>query len=143
MDENGLALVNSVYRNAEMGRDGLYTVLRKTDDTAFREVVLTQLGEYQKILNAAEDMLRRNGCTPQGNGAMAKMMVRTTACRKANADNSPSALADMLIQGSSMGVTKIARQISHYRNRCEDCLALAEQLQKTEENNIHKLKEYL
>ena len=35
MDENGLALVNSVYRNAEMGRDGLYTVLRKTDDTAF------------------------------------------------------------------------------------------------------------
>lgn len=143
MDENGLALVNSVYRNAEMGRDGLYTVLRKTDDTTFRQLILTQLTEYQAILNDAEDLLREAGCSPQGNPTMAKMMVRMTACRKASEDNSPSALADMLIQGSSMGVTKMARQISHYRNRCEDCLRLAERLQKTEENNIHKLKEYL
>lgn len=143
MDENGLALVNSVYRNAEMGRDGLYTVLRKTDDTAFRQVVLAQLAEYQTIINEAEDLLHGAGCTPRGNPPMAKMMVRMTAARKAGEDNSPSALADMLIQGSSMGVTKIARQISHYRNRCEACLQLAERLQKTEENNIHKLKEYL
>ena len=143
MDENGMALVNSVYRNAEMGRDGLYTVLRKTDDTAFRQVVLTQLAEYQAILNEAEDLLREGGCSPQGNPPMAKMMVRMTACRKASEDNSPSALADMLIQGSSMGVTKIARQLSHCRAPGEDTLALAARLQKTEENNIEKLKEYL
>ena len=71
------------------------------------------------------------------------MMVRLTASRKTAKDNSPSALADMLIQGSSMGVTKIMKQISRYRNRCEEDLELAARLQKTEENNIHQMKQYL
>ncbi len=143
MNENELHLLDSIYRNAEMGRDGLYVVLRKTDDTTFRKLVMTQLAEYQSILDEAEDKLRRAGYTPDGNPAMAKMMVRMTACRKANEDNSPSALADMLIQGSSMGVTKIARQLSHCQAPGEDTLALAARLQKTEENNIEQMKAYL
>ncbi len=143
LHEKDYALLNSVYRNAEMGRDGLYFVLRHTDDTAFRKLVATQLLEYQTIIDAVEDKMQANGCQPEGNPRCAKMMVRMTACRKASEDNSPSALADMLIQGSSMGVTKMARQISHYRAQCEECVDLAEQLQKTEENNIHQLKQYL
>ena len=42
-----------------------------------------------------------------------------------------------------MGVTKIMKQISRYRNRCEEDLELAARLQKTEENNIHQMKQYL
>ena len=143
MNENELQLLANIYRNAEMGRDGLYAVLRKTDDTAFRRLVVTQLAEYQAILDEAEEKLQQAGYAPTGNSSFAKMMVRMTACRKAGEDNSPSALADMLIQGSSMGVTKIARQLSHCRAPGEDTLALAARLQKTEENNIEKLKEYL
>ena len=143
MNENELALLANIYRNAEMGRDGLYFVLQRTGDTAFRRVVATQLTEYQAIMDEAEDRLRVAGYSPTGNGPIAKMMVHMTACHKTAQDNSPSALADMLIQGSSMGVTKIARQISHSRAPGEDVLALAERLQKTEENNIAHMKAYL
>jgi hypothetical protein len=143
MGERELHLLNMVYRNAEMGRDGLYFVLRKTDDTTFRKLIATQMMEYQSIMDEAEDKMREAGCTPEGNGTMDKMMVRMTACKKASQDNSPSALADMLIQGSSMGVTKIARQITHYKSHDASCLDLANRLQATEENNIHQLKQYL
>lgn len=143
LQEKDYALLNSIYRNAEMGRDGLYFVLRHTEDTTFRKLVATQMLEYQNILDRVEDKMRSAGQAPEGNPACAKMMVRMTSCRKASEDNSPSALADMLIQGSTMGVTKMARQISHYRAHCEDCVALAEELQKVEENNIHQLKQYL
>ena len=143
MNEAGYALLNSIYRNAEMGRDGLYFVLRRTDDTAFRKLVMTQLMEYQSIMDEVQNKMQAAGYTPSGNSAIARMMVRMTACRKAAQDNSPAALADMLIQGSTMGVTKMARQISHYEKRCRDCLELAARLQKTEENNIHQMKQYL
>ena len=143
MEQDELELLNNIYRNAEMGRDGLYFVLRKADDTAFRKLVETQLMEYQNVMDEAEQKLRQAGSAPQGNAACAKMMVRLTASRKAARDNSPSALADMLIQGSSMGVTKIMKQISRYQNRSEEYLDLASRLQKTEENNIHQMKQYL
>ena len=142
-NEPEAALLNQIYRNAEMGRDGLYYVLRKTDDPAFRRLVETQLMEYQSIMDDAGDRLRNAGQTPQGSPPAAKLLARLTASRKAAQNNTPSALAEMLIQGSAMGVTKIARQLSLYRSRCEEAAELAARLQKTEENNIHQLKSYL
>ena len=143
MGERELHLLNMIYRNAEMGRDGLYFVLRKTDDTTFRKLITTQLVESQSIMDEAEDKLREAGVAPDGNNRTEKMMLRMAACRKTSQDNSPPALADMLIQGSSMGVTKIARQISIYQSHDATCLDLANRLQATEENNIHQLKQYL
>ena len=142
-DNENPELLNNIYRNAEMGRDGLYYVLRKTDDMTFRKLVETQLMEYQSIMDEAEEKLRAAGHAPVGTSAAAKTMVRMTACRKTAQDNSPSALADMLIQGSSMGVTRIAKEISRYKSRCDSDLELAARLQKTEENNIHQMKQYL
>ena len=143
MGERELHLLNMIYRNAEMGRDGLYFVLRKTADTTFRKLIITQLAEYQSIMDEAEDKMREAGSMPQGNSATEKMMLRMAACKQVSQDNSPAAFADMLIQGSSMGVTKIARQITHYTSHDAACLDLAKRLQSTEENNIHQLKQYL
>ena len=136
-------LLNMVYKNAEMGRDGLYYVLRRTDDTGFRRSVETQFMEYQQVMDEAEDKLRENGASPKGTNPAEKAMVRCGAIRRAAADNSPAALAEMLIQGSCMGVTKIARQISRFRCEAPAALELADRLQKTEENNIEKMKAYL
>ncbi len=142
-NERETELLQNVYRNAEMGRDGLYFVMKKTDDPAMRRVVETQLMEYQTIMDEAEERLRAAGEQPQGSGKLAKLMVRMAAARKTAQDNSPAALADMLIEGSGMGVTKIMRELTRYRAGCEEAAALALRLQKTEENNIERLKAYL
>ncbi len=143
MQEQEWELLNSIYRNAEMGRDGLYFVLRKTDDTNFRKLIETQLMEYQSLMDEAEERIRAGGEEPLGSSSLSKTMVRISAGCKTKQDNSPSALADMLIQGSTMGVSKISKQISHYQTKCEDCLSLAERLRHTEENNIEQMKKYL
>lgn len=136
-------LLELIYKNAEMGRDGLYYVLRKTDDTAFRKLVETQLMEYQSIMDEAEDKLRQNGRTARGVAGWEKATVRTTAACKTAMDSTPPALADMLIQGSAMGVTKIMRKITRLGNASEEVTALATRLRKTEENNIEQMKQYL
>lgn len=143
MGENEYEFLNNVYRNAEMGRDGLYFVLRKTDDPAFRKLVETQLMEYQSLMDDTEEQMRAAGKEPRPTAPIAKAMVRMTAQRKAIADNSPSALADMLIQGSSMGVTKVAKEISRFTELSQQSMELAHRLKKTEENNIEQMKQYL
>ncbi len=138
------ALLNNIYRNAEMGRDGLYYVLRKTDHIPMRRAVGTQLLEYQSIMDEAGNRLGRMGQYPHSNPPMAKMMVRMSAAGKMARDNSPAAMADMLIQGSSMGVTKITRQMHQCADEPDNkSLELARRLQQTERNNIHKLQQYL
>ena len=57
-------LLDNIYRNAEMGRDGLYYVIRRTDDPAFRKAVETQLMEYQSIMDEAEEKLGEAGVQP-------------------------------------------------------------------------------
>lgn len=66
MEQDELELLNNIYRNAEMGRDGLYFVLRKTDDTTFRKLVETQLMEYQNVMDEAEQKLRAGRQRPTG-----------------------------------------------------------------------------
>lgn len=136
-------LLDNIYRNAEMGRDGLYYVIRRTDDPAFRKAVETQLMEYQSIMDEAEEKLRQQGETPTSSSPVSRAMVRMTAACKTARDNSPAALADMLIQGSTMGVTKLLRQMRAHESRSEDSLALADRLRETEENNIRQMKQYL
>lgn len=135
--------INNIYRNAEMGRDALYFVLRRSDSAALRQLMLTQLGEYQAIMDEAETLLKAEGAKPEGIKPSQRFMIRMAACRELAKDDSPAAMADMLIQGSCMGVTKISRQLTRFRERCPEGAQLAEKLRQTEENNIHQLKKYL
>lgn len=135
--------LNNIYRNAEMGRDALYFVLRRSGNAALRQLMLTQLGEYQAIMDEAEVLLKAEGARPQGIKASQRFMIRMAACRELAKDDSTAAMADMLIQGSCIGVTKISRQLTRFRERCPEGAGLAKKLQETEENNIQQLKKYL
>ena len=60
------------------------------------------------------------------------------------ADDSVSHIAKMLIQGSSMGITEAVKKLHQYENDVEkDIKRLMEGLQKFEEENVEKLKEFL
>ena len=60
------------------------------------------------------------------------------------ADDSPSHIAKMLIQGRSMGITEAVKKLHQYENDVEkDIKKLMERLQEFEEENVEKLKEFL
>ena len=58
-------------------------------------------------------------------------------------DDSDEHLAEMMYQGSAMGVTKIIRNLREYTVQDPDVRALAERLLKTEENNMDQMKKFL
>lgn len=62
---------------------------------------------------------------------------------KTAADDSPSKIAEMMINGSTMGVTKITKGISGYSGKNKNITSLADKLLKTEQNNIEEMKRFL
>ena len=59
-------------------------------------------------------------------------------------DNSDSRVADMLIQGLTMGVLNITKNIDKYKGEVnKDILSIAKDFKKHQEESIEKLKIYL
>lgn len=136
-------LLNYVYKGAEMGRDGLMHVIQRCDDPKFRKTLQDQLTEYEKVFDAADQMVRERGGKPEDTGAMAKMASYVMANAKTMTDHSPSHIAEMVIQGSTMGVTKIQKHLNDYDGHDERVRDLSHKLLKTEQANIEEMKKYL
>lgn len=74
---------------------------------------------------------------------MSKMMSYVMSSMKTINDNSPSCIAEMMIQGSTMGVTKITKRINEYKGHDERVRDVANKLLHTEQVNIEEMKKYL
>ena len=141
--EQGNKLLRAVRKNAEMGLGTIPEVLEVTGDPALRETLRRQLREYEDISSQAEQLLDRRGCDADDNSEMRDFMSGVMVKVKTLADRSASHIAEMMIQGSTMGTIQIARHLHSCREADREASDLANRLLETEENNIRQLKRYL
>lgn len=140
---NETQLLNHVYQTAEMGMDGISSVMKYADEPKLRASLTAQMEEYRKLQNSAAQMLRQRQREPEGIGAMAKMGSEMMSAMKTMTDHSATKIAEMMIQGSTMGVTKSIRTIRDCELKDERVRDLADKLLKTEQANIEEMKKYL
>ena len=136
-------LLNHIYQTAEMGQEGIQSVLKYTEEPRLVSALNSQLTEYEKLQSAAGSMLQARGEPPKGLGPVAKASSEMMSTMKAMTDRSASNIAEMMIQGSTMGVTKSLRTIRDCDVK-DDCVRrLADKLLKTEQANIEEMKRFL
>lgn len=140
---NETQLLNHVYQTAEMGMDGISSVMKYADEPKLRASLTAQMEEYRKLQNSAAQMLRQRQREPEGIGAMAKMGSEMMSAMKTMTDHSATKIAEMMIQGSTMGVTKSIRTIRDCELKDERVRDLADKLLETEQANIEEMKKYL
>ena len=136
-------LLNHIYQTAEMGQDGIRTVLKYAQEPGLVNALNSQLEEYQKLQNSAGAMLHARGEPPKGIGPMAKLSSEAMTAMKSLTDHSATNLAEMMIQGSTMGVSKSLRTIRDCDLKDEGVRDLANRLLKTQEANIEEMKGFL
>lgn len=136
-------LLESIYQGSQMGRDSIMQLIKKTKDTNFRKALEEQLVEYQNIFDTSETMLRERGVTPTDIGSIAKMSQYMTSNLHTMHDDSPSHMADMMIKGSTMGISKISKNIHDYEGDDNSILDLSNRLLSTEKNNVEQMTSFL
>ena len=142
---NDMTMLNFIRQNTQMGRQGILDVLPKVENenSTFTGALNRQRREYESIYAEADTMLRELGGQPENISAMSKISSQMMTTMKTMTDSSVSHIADMMIQGSSMGVTKIIQHKNDYDQSNPRITALADKLVKTEQNNIEELKKFL
>ena len=141
--EQGNALLQFVHKNAEMGKSTIPQVLDVVEEPKLRGALKNQLGEYETIANRAENLMRQRGIAPDEAGEMREFMSGMTIRFKTLAGRSSSHIAEMMIQGSTMGTIRMARRLHSCEAADGEALLLAHKLLRTEENNIEQMKEFL
>ena len=141
--EQGNALLQFVHKNAEMGRGTIPQVLEAVEEPKLRAALKGQLGEYVTIAGRAEKLMRQRGIAPSETGEMREFMSGVMIRAKTLTDRSPSHIAEMMIQGSTMGTIQMTRRLHNCEAADAEALLLAHKLLRTEENNIEQMKDFL
>ena len=95
------------------------------------------------MMGSSARLLEERGKTPKGVPAAAKLSARMTSAVKTWMDPSPSKIAEMMVQGNTMGMTKSLRQMRTYASEDGRVKDLADKLLQTEEANIQQMKGFL
>ena len=137
-------MLNFIYQNSQMGVETLNQLIPMIDNEAFKKRIEAQLKEYEQIHEEAKKLLNRHGYDEKGIGALEKIMAYLMIDMKTLMDKSSSHIAEMLIQGSNMGIIDAVKRINQYEKEAEkEVTTLMKRLLKFEENNVERLKEAL
>ncbi len=136
-------LLNYVYKNSQMGVNTIEQLLGIVEDEDFKKHMDSQLNEYRQINEESKKILDRLGYEEKGVGTFneisAYMMINFQTLR----DKSASHIAEMMLNGSTMGIIQATRNLKKYKDEDKEFLGLMEKLLKTEENNFQQLKKFL
>lgn len=136
-------MLDYIYKSTEMGRYGILTVLPGAQEENLRSALEQQLTEYGKLSQASAKLLEERGKHPKELGGMAKLSSRVSAGMQRMMDPSGEKIAEMMIQGNTMGMTKSLRHIHDYETGDSQVKHLAGKLLATEEANIEQMKKFL
>lgn len=142
---NDTTMLNFIRQNAQMGRQGIQDVLPKVENenNIFTGTLNRQRREYENIYSEADNLLQEIGGQRENISAMSKISSQMMTTMKTMTDSSVSHIADMMIQGSTMGVTKIIQHKKDYDQSNPRITALADKLLRTEQDNIEEMKKFL
>jgi N-methylhydantoinase B/oxoprolinase/acetone carboxylase alpha subunit len=138
-------LAAAIYKNVKMGSDLIVTMMPKIDNQQLKADVTEQLASYEKYASKVKKMIKNAGEEIKEESAVSKFMAKMGIQMNTLTDSTTSHLAEMMIQGGTMGVTDATKSLREYENTScsEDALDLAKRIIKYEENTIERLKEFL
>ena len=136
-----------MYENVKMGADSIINLLPKVEDSHLKSDMTVHLSGYEDFAQRAKKELENMGVKAEEKGFMSKAMARVGMEMNTITDTSASHIAEMMMQGSQMGVIEMHKCI----NACNRCACdvdssatnMAREIVSFEEKNLERMKQYL
>ncbi len=138
-------ILAELYRNSQLALLSISDLLPAVEDGAVREELMRQHEEYEKFGGRAAQLAKDKNIEIKPPNPMKKAMMWSSIKMSTLTDNSRSHIADMMVQGTVMGITAIRSSLGEASDEAgdEDILTLARDFLKAEEQFEKKWKSYL
>ena len=140
---NSAELLEYIYQNVKMGEKAIDELTGNIKDEKFLRHIRAQRREYDSFAASAASYLKNFDITPKEKGVMSKAGLAMGVRMNLMKDDSTSHLAEMMIQGSTMGIVDLTKKMKEMSDAEPAVLDLAQRIVTFEENNIDRLKGFL
>lgn len=143
--KNTATLLQAVYKNVKMGGESLLNLMSRVKDEELKRAMTVQLSVYEAFASRAAKLLGEEGVKPEEEGVVTKLSAKWGMAMNTMMDSTSTHLAEMIIEGATMGVNDLIREIRDKENTdaSEDSLRLARDVCAFEEKTIEEMKAYL
>ena len=145
MNENE-EILEYIYQTSNMGMESTKDLINslKGKDNKIKKLIEEIEKSYEKYAKETQKLLNKKDLKAKPVGMMAKAMSKMSITKEMISDNSDANIADMLIQGLTMGNLELSKHIDNYEKTADKkIINLAKNLKKLGEEYIEKLKFYL
>lgn len=144
MEKNtNLYVLNEVHKGAKMGMDSISTISEKVSEPNLKDNLSFQYTQYGDILDSVNEIYKKYGDIPKDNNPMNEVMSWTGIQMNTLTNKSNSHIANMLIQGTTMGIIEGRKLLNQNPNIDEEVRQVLNTFVKMQENNVEKLKTFL
>lgn len=141
--DNNIKILNELHKGAKMGMDSISFVAEKVGDENFKDNLSYQYNQYGEILTKVNTIYEKYGTLPNNNDLKDKMIGWSGVQMNTITDKSNSHLADMLIQGTTMGIVEGRKLLNQNPTADSEIKQTLDQFVKMQENTVEKLKTFL
>ena len=128
-----------------MGSDSIIKLMDKVSGEEFKAALTKQIDGYEKIAERLRKHLCSMGHQAKEGNIMVKLWSSVGMALETMTDSTDSHLAQLVAEGSSMGITDSIKLLRDYENTSvsEEALAFAREIIKFEEHNLEVAKSFI
>lgn len=137
--------LSELYKNMKMGADSIVNISSKVKAGELRDELARELDTYEKFSKQIGKLIYNAGETPKEDNIMAKMASKVGMAMNTLTDSTESHIAQMMIEGATMGITENTKLINQYEKKdvSEESLRIARETVKFMEESVEALKKFL
>ena len=135
--------LDEIHKGSCMGCDAISFILDKVEDNEFEKLLRKQFKSYKEMCERIEDIYPKyNEGKPHSTSMPEKVMTDWMVNMKTMVDKTTSHLAELLVQGTNMGIIE-GRRILNKKDLNEEVHDLISKYVAMQEKYLENLKAYL
>ena len=134
--------LKAVYKNVKMASDSILNLMPKVKDEKMKSDMTVQLSAFEAFASRAAKLLGEEGVKPEEESMMTRMSAKWGTMMNTMRDSTSTHLAEMLIEGATMGVNDMMREMRDAENSTvsESALRLARDVCAYEEKIVEDMR---
>ena len=141
--DNNINILDELNKGCSMGIEAIDLILKKIDNTEFHDFLVEFSDKYIDLSDEVNELYKEySDEEPHEINGMEKLMTWYGIEKDTILDESTSKLADLLINGTNMGIIE-GKKILNNKKMDKKIKKICEEYIKVQEKYLNKLKEYL
>ena len=143
INDYNVKAINDVYKNAHIALQSISDILPSVQDENLVTELKEQYEGYENVIGKISSYMAKEGLEPKDINPIKKAMLWTSIKMKTMFNDSTNQIAEMMINGTVMGINELTAMKNENQNLDEKILELLDKLLSLEEEYEQRLKKFL